>query len=559
MSESSKKQNFLHGAALLALSTAIVKVIGAIYKIPLRAVIGDVGYSYFTTAYDIYTLLMMITTAGLPVAMSRMVSQAYSLGQYNRVRQVYRTSRAIYLSLGALCTVLMMVGCNWLAEAMGQPGAWMSILCLAPCGVLMGFLSTYRGFFQGQGNMGPTSSSQVIEAVCKLFVGLGVAFALQKLTGEVSLAAGGAILGVTFSCLVSAIYLRGKFAPAYEEMAVSAEQVAGFRRTSRELLSIAVPITIGSAGLQLLSLLEIGLYMDQITGLLETDRYNSALIPVLEAEITAAPDFQPKELYPTMAASLKGIYNFAQTIFNMPCSFIIPINTSVLPAVTAYLTRGEDEALRSTEESAARITGLLALPCAIGLMVLGGPVMGLLGGYTGEKLELATLLMGILDISIFPYAAVMYTNVLLQAHGHAHIPVINTLVCGAVKLVGVYLLTGNPDVGIVGAPLCAFLSYIAISVLNLIAISQRLPQKPRLLRNLLRPVLPAAVMGAAVYGVLYVLQNVLSVSSRIILCGLPLIVGVGVYAVGVLLCKTITRADCLLLPKGEKIAKLLKL
>ena len=214
MAQSSKKQNFLQGAALLALATAIVKVIGAIYKIPLRAIIGDVGYSFFNTAYEIYTLLMMITTAGLPIAMSRMISQAFSVGQYNRVRNIYRVSRTIFLSLGAACTLIMMIGCTWLAEIMGQPGAWIAILCLAPCAVLMSFMCVYRGFFQGQGNMAPTSSSQVMEAVIKLIVGLAVSFTCLQLTGSVSWAAGGAIIGVTVSCLASAIYLNCLSRPA---------------------------------------------------------------------------------------------------------------------------------------------------------------------------------------------------------------------------------------------------------------------------------------------------------------------------------------------------------
>ena len=112
MSDSSKKQNFLQGAALLALAVAIVKVIGAIYKIPLKHIIGDVGFSYFNTAYDIYTVLLTISTAGLPIAMSRMISQAHSLGQYNRVRQVYKVAKAIYLGLGIFSTLVMAVFCG---------------------------------------------------------------------------------------------------------------------------------------------------------------------------------------------------------------------------------------------------------------------------------------------------------------------------------------------------------------------------------------------------------------------------------------------------------------
>ena len=559
MSQQPKKQNFLQGAALLALAVAIVKVIGAVYKIPLRGIIGDVGFSYFNTAYQIYTLLLTISTAGLPIAMSRMISQAHSLGHSNRVRQIYKVARALYLGLGLVCTLVMLVLCNWLADQMGQPDAWASILCLAPCALLMGFLSSYRGFFQGQGNMIPTSTSQVLEAFCKLVVGLIAAYAIMKATSSIAWAAGGAILGVTVSCAVSAIFLKYTFRPAYRNLAVSSEEVDSFRQTAGKLLSIAIPITIGSAGLQLLSVLEIGIYMDRIAGLLEAGQYQGQLIPILSAEVQALKDYNPSEHYNLMASSLNGIYNFGYTIFNMPCSFIIPINTSVLPAITACLTLGDEQGIRKTEESAARITGLLAAPCAVGLAILAGPVMGLLGGYEGEKLILATQIMCVLGVSVFLFSVVMFTNVLLQSHDKSHIPVINTLICGVAKLIAIYVLTGNPALGILGVPVCSLGCYLGITILNLISIRATVPQKPALLKNLLHSLIPAGIMGVVVYLCQWVLTNTLHITSNLLLCAIPIAVGAAVYVVGVVLTRAITREDCMLLPKGEKLAKLLKL
>ncbi len=547
MSESSKKQTFLHGAALLAIATAVVKLIGALYKLPLNAVIGAEGYAYFTTAYDIYAVLLMISTAGLPVAMSRMISQASSLGHYNQVRRIYRTARAIFLGLGIVSTVIMLVGCHWLANTLNQPDAWAAIASLAPCALLMGMISAYRGFFQGQGNMRPTSNSQMMEAVFKLLIGLSAAFAIMYFTKSVALAAGGAILGVTVSCLVSVFYLRGKFIPAYRELPQTDEAMGSFGATAKSLLAIAIPITIGSAGLQLLTVVESGLYMDRLVYLIGSNQYMSHMV-------TAEVDAQKA------ATILKGIYNMAQTIFNMPCAFIIPITVSVIPAITENLTLLKDQAVRDTEESAARITGLLSLPCTVGLFVLGKPIMSLLGGYTGENLVLGGQLLALLGISIFLYAIIQYTNALLQSHGYAHVPVINMLLCGIAKLAVVYILVGNPAIGILGAPIGAVLGYGCIAILNLAAISRLVPQKPALLRNLLRPVLPAALMGAAVYGCyLAVVKLFGEAASSLILCGAPIAVGVVVYFVGVVLFKSIKKEDCQLLPKGDKIAKLLHL
>jgi stage V sporulation protein B len=211
MSESAKKQNFLQGAALLAIATAIVKIIGALYKLPLNMAIGAEGYSYFTTAYDIYAVLLLVSTAGLPVAVSRMVSEASTLDQYTRLRKIFRTALVIFTVLGAISSVLMIGGAKYLANLMNQPDAWISIACLGPCGILMCLTSAYRGYFNGQGNMLPSSISQVIEAMFKMVVGLVAAVVILQLGGTVPTAAAAAILGVTLSCLVSVIYLYSVF------------------------------------------------------------------------------------------------------------------------------------------------------------------------------------------------------------------------------------------------------------------------------------------------------------------------------------------------------------
>ena len=530
MSES-KKQNFLQGTALLAMATAIVKVIGAIYKIPLNAIIGTQGFSYYSTAYEIYNVLLMISTAGLPVAMSRMISQASSLGHNNRIRRIYQTCRAIFLTLGIAGSLLMTLFCRQLAQFQNQPDAWAAIGALGPCVLLICIMSTFRGFFQGHGNMLPTSVSQVLEAIVKLIVGMLAALLLLKTTKSVSLAAGGAILGVTVSCLASSVYLFGKFRKAYGGLEASDEAVESYSETAKRLMAIAIPITIGSAGLQILTMLETKIYMGQLLGLGFT-----------QAE----------------ADSMKGIYNMSQTIYNMPCAFITPITISIIPAITSHLTLLDHKAARATEESAARVTGLICMPCAFGLATLAGPVTALLGGYTGENLALSTQLMSIMGFNIIFNAVVLLTNAMMQAHGHAVVPVVNMFIAGVMRLAVVYMLTGNPNIGIVGTPIGAMICFLCIAVLNVISMRRVLQDPPAIVKNLLKPFLAAAIMGACVYGTLQLLVKI-GIGSRLILCGLPIAVGVVVYCAAAVLLKVITREDCMLLPKGAKIAKLLHL
>jgi len=560
MSQTPKKQSFLHGAALLAIATAVVKVIGALYKLPLKMVIGDEGYSYFSTAYDIYTVLLLISTAGLPVAMSRMISQASSLGNRSQVRRVYQSARVLFFTIGGVSTLLMMLLCRQLAGALEQPDAWFAIVCLGPCAFLMGVISTYRGFFQGQGNMIPTSVSQVLEAICKLVVGLLAAVLILHFTDSIPLAAGGAILGVTVSCLISVVYLFAVYHRSAETLAGTDGPVTSYGRTTKQLLAIAVPITIGAAGLQLLTVVETSLYMDRLIALLESNRLLSPLAGILEREVLENNPLglTPSEKYAKIAANFNGIYNMGKTIYNMPNAFITPITVSIIPAITSQLTLENHAGAKSTEESAARVTALLSLPCAVGLMVLAQPIMALLGGYSGEKLVLAGQLMALLGVSVFLHAIVLLTNAIMQAHGHAGIPVVNMLCSGVVRLVVVYILAGNPAIGILGVPMGTALCNLCIAVLNLLSIRRCVPQKPAIFRNMLRPLVPVALMGVVAW-LLWQGLTLVGITSRVLLCGIP-VGGAGVvYLVSAILFKSITREDCLLLPKGEKLAKLLRL
>lgn len=534
MSDTSKSQNFLHGTILLTLSAAIVKVIGALYKIPLNAIIGPEGFSYFNTAYEIYTVLLMVSTAGLPVAMSRMIAQSGARGHYRQVRKIYTTCRAIFLGLGLAGGLLMTVFCRQLAAFQEQPDAWAAIGALGPCAFFICLISTYRGFFQGQSNMMPTSVSQVLEALCKLIVGMAAAVLVLRQTGSIPLAAAGAILGVTAGTALSSLYLKLTCRKSFQALPESHEEVSSGSKIAKQLLSVAVPITIGSAGLQLLTMLETKVYMSQ---LLNTLGYTQS-----------------------QADTMKGIYNMTQTIFNMPCAFITPISVSIIPAITALLTRDEAAAVKATEESGIRITGLISLPCAVGLSLLAGPVTALLGGYSGQELALSTSLLSILGMCIVFNAIVLLTNAIMQAHGNVTLPVINMFIGGILKLVVIYILTGNPHIGIVGTPIGTLVCYITITVLNLICMKRVFRHPPAIFKCLWRPVLAAAIMGAAVYGTWWGLERVLGENmNRLIGCAVPVLVGVVVYGIAAIKLKAITREDCLLLPKGEKIAKLLHL
>ena len=549
-----KKQTFLQGTAVLAMATVLVKLMGFLFKVPLNNIIGEDGFGYFNTAYDVYNVLLMISTTGLPVAMSRMISQAQTLGNHAQIKRIYRTSLYVFLTIGMVGSLGMLFFCRQLSVMVTtNKNSWAAIAALAPCVLLICLVSAYRGFFQGQSNMTPTSVSQIFEAVTRLVVGLGLAWLVMKLTGEaavraqgivlasgetaqdygdITLAAGGAILGVTLGSLISVVYLHHKFRQSNQILSLGGGTAKSTRSTMKELLSIAVPITLGSAGLQIINLFDTMIYMRRLTGALQwTEK---------------------------MADSAKGVYNFCQTVFALPCSFIPTITIAVIPAITASLTRKDLAEAKSTSESSVRTMALIAMPCAAGLFVMAEPVIRLLcSTYTEDRIQLAATMLAILGLTVIFNSLVLLLNAIMQAHGDVVTPVVNMLIGGIIKIIVNYILVGQPNLNIVGAPIGTFICYISITALDLIAMKRHISARPAIFKNIIRPGLSSAIMGAATFMVYRVLSN--AISSWKLACLLSLAFAVVLYAVLVVFLRCLTYEDCMLLPKGEKIAKILRI
>ena len=526
-----RKQSFLQGVAVLTAATIIVKLLGFIYKVPLQNILQERGFGYFNTAYDVYNVLLMISTTGLPVAVSRMISQAQALENYAQIRKIYSVSMKVFLTIGVIGTLVMLVFCKPLSVMVTtNENSWAAIAALSPCVLLICIVSAHRGFFQGQSNMTPTSVSQVYEAMIRVVFGLGGAYLMRKKTGSLIYAAAGGIFGVTAGCIVAVVYLRIQFGKSNQILRQGGGEAKSTRQTMKELLVIAIPITLGSAGLQIINLFDTMIYMRRLTG---------ALAWSSDAADTA-----------------KGIYNFCQTIFNLPCSLITPITISIIPTVTAALTKGNTAGARHTEESAVRTMSLIAMPCAVGLAVLSEPIIRLLArNYGPESVATAAPILAYLGIAVIFNSTVLLFNAIMQAHGDVTTPVVNMLIGGVVKVVVNYILVAIPSLNIIGAAIGTIVCYVTITVLDLIAMRRSVTTRPAIFRNVIRPAAAAGIMGAATFFAAALLRSF--TDSNTVVCLGALIAAVVVYVIFVVVLRCITYEDCMLLPKGEKIAKIL--
>ena len=528
-----KKQSFLQGAGVLALATIVVKLIGALYKIPLNNIIGKEGYTYFLQSYDIYSLLLTISTAGLPVAMSRMIAAAQARGNLAQVRRINQSALRVFLLIGVIGTAVMMLLCKPLASLMGIPDGSIAILALGPAVLFVCINSSYRGFFQGQSIMTPTGLSQVIEAACKLLLGLLLAYLIQKSTGSIINSVAGAILGVTIGSVLAFLYLSIEYrrhAPALNDHGASRPSQS-MRATTHELLSIAIPITIGSAGLQVISLIDNALIMRRLQH---------------AAGFTYAA-----------AKGLRGLYGTAQTLFNLPGALVMPFTISLIPAITACMAQRDRRGALRVESSGIRIMTLLILPCGVGLGVLGQPIIRLLySAYSDTDVAASGTLLTIVSIAVILNGLVLLLNAIMQAHGFVSLPVANMIIGGLVKVIINFVLVGMPSINIYGAPIGTVCCFLVITILDIFCMNRVIRRPPNVIKLMLKPAVACLVMGIAAYGVNGLLARALSPK---IACLGAIVVAVVVYVFMVLVLRIITYEDCMLLPKGKKIARILRI
>lgn len=592
-----KQNTFFGGAAILAAGILVVKLIGMFYKIPLVNIIGEQGTADFNNAYNIYAVLLTISTAGLPVAVSKLVSEANALGRPNQVRRTFRLALALFLTLGVLSFLIMFFKADLLAGMMHDSKAAAGIKALAPAVICVGCLAAFRGYSQGHSNMTPTSVSQIIEALCKLVVGLALAAWLIKAGRSADVAAAGAITGVTVGTIVALIYMGLAFLLGrIQEPRLADDEPDEPGAILRNILRIAIPITLSSSMVGIVTVIDSSLVQGQLQRVLLENQDSWALyagfvdftdlktalaawqdtlavgVPATLATLTAQVKADPQGLntaaqalqsaLESISRTLYGNYGGALNIYNLPTSLMAAITASVIPAVSAALARHDRRGAAKITGSALRITALLAFPMGVGLFVLGGPIMRLL--YPVLEIKLAGPLLSTLGLATVFVCMMLVCNSVLQAHGFVNLPVLVMLVGGALKIFANYNLVAIPKVGIYGAPVGNILCFGLCLLLDLVVISRVIPNRPRYAPIFLKPLTASALMGGAAWAVYGLLARLLG-GDELSRTGnaLAVLAAIGVamviYLVLIAALRAISRDDLALMPKGDKLARLLRL
>ena len=531
-----KKQSFLGGAAILAAAVAIVKVIGFFYKIPLNNILDEAGKTYFQTAYEIYNLLLTISTAGLPLAISKLTSEAHAQGRENEKKKLFRTAIWLFFGLGVVGSALMFFGADRLAAFQHNTMAYLPIKALAPAVFCVCLLACMRGYTQGQGNMTPTAVSQVLEALCKLGIGLPLAWYLLRLGKSMDFGAAGAILGVTAGTVLSMCFLV-VYLVTHRERSRSLDVPESSCTLLKKVLAIGIPITLSNSAMSIITIIDTNIILGRLQlGLGLTEE---------------------------AASALKGQYSYAMDMVNMVASFVYPVTMSLIPFAAAALARRDTREAGRTISTAFRVIAILALPAGMGLSALSTPIMKLILPAHPDSATAAGPHLQVLGIAGIFICLMILTNAILQTYGKEKLPIFTVIIGGITKIVMNYVLVGNPDINIHGAPISTLCCYLVIVVLNLFFVWKYSPEKPRYIQLFAKPVLASVLMGGAAWAVCGIAGRALSGHSAYManaaatLCGI--LAGVAVYAVLVVTLRILRAEDVRSIPHGEKLIKLLHL
>lgn len=526
--ERTRQNSFFGGAAILAAGIALVKVIGAIFKIPIVRILGEASYADFSNAYYIYSILLTVSTAGLSVALSKMVAASHAVEQDGQVRKVFRVSLTVFFVLGFGSFLLMFFGNGILADKMHDSQAAAAIRYLAPAVVCVSLLSSFRGYAQGHSYMVPSAVSQVIEALGKLLIGLPLAYLAVKAGKGEDLCAAYAILGVTVGEALALVYMVLEYTRNRPMGRPLTPATSSSGSIFRELMVIAIPITLTSSAVSVINLIDASVVQGQLQNAL------------------GMAEEQSRTLF--------GAYSGVQNIYNLPASFIIAVTASVIPNVSAAMAQGRQKEAGRVVKAAFHVTALLVFPMGVGMSVLAEPIVRLL--FKPKDPVLSGSLLAILGVASIFVCMVSVSNAVLQAYGYQRLPIGVMVAAGGAMLLIDYNLVAIPAINIYGSPIGTLCCFTIAAAVDFYLIHRLVPHPPRLFRLFFGPALATAVMGVAAWGTYrlahLVLGNTLSVLFAIV-------VAVAVYAFLVIYLKLLSRSELKLMPKGDKIADLLRL
>ncbi|MCR5468356.1 MAG: polysaccharide biosynthesis protein [Lachnospiraceae bacterium] len=537
--------NFIVQGSILAIASIVSRIIGLIYRIPLISIIGDIGMSYYGCAFEIYNLLLLISSYSLPLAVSKLVSQSLSNGSRRNAMKTFKGAFIFALISGSVACLIVFIGSKYItATLMKTPMAVYALKVLAPTLLIVALLGVFRGFFQGLGTMMPSAFSQIIEQIVNAIVSVAAAYHLARYGTEYGKAfndsehysaafgAAGGTLGTGMGALFALIFVvfifqvyKPVFKKQYRKDTLRNEQP--YRDIMYILIATIIPVLLSTTIYNISSIIDQGIFKNVVT----IQGYDADRIDELWGIFT-------------------GKY---KTLINVPIAIASSMAASSVPSLTRSFQAGEVEESRHKINSATRFIMIIAFPCSVGMGVLASPILRLL---FSDSSKIAALMLQAGVVSIVFYSLSTLSNGLLQGINQMRIPVRNAVIALVLHILFLLLLLFVFDLNIYAVIYANSFFALCMCVLNEISLKKHSGYEIDLKKTLFIPAISSAIMGVGVYLIYKLFYMLLKINS--ISCVISIIAGIILYALPMLLLKGLSEEDIIRFPKGRSMVEILK-
>lgn len=544
MSNRNNRTNFIVQGSILAFTSILVRIIGIIYRIPLQNILKDEGMGYYSSAFEIYSVLLLLSSYSLPTAVSKLVAARTALGRVRSAYRIFLGALVLALVTGVTASVILFLGARSFATAMGYPPSYIAIQALAPTLFVMAVVGVLRGYFQGLGTMIPTAFSQVLEQIDNAVISIvaalylfqaGLAVNKAKKTGEFAYAyaAAGGTIGTGIGAATALIFLILVFM-MYRK--VLKKQIhhdhSGYEETYRDIMKLLLvtvfPVILSTTVYNISGLLDGGI----MGNLLKFQGYSES---------------ERSELW----GIFSGRYRILTTV---PISIAAALASSIIPSLTTSVAEGNKGQIINKINTAVRFTMIIAIPCAVGLAVLGYPIISLL--FQQENARLAASLLSIGAASIIFYSLSTITNSVLQGIDKMKLPVKHAAISLLIHTIILVILLVLFHLNVYAVVIADMLFPLFVCILNSHSLAKYIGYKQEIVKTFLLPLLSAVIMGAITFGTYKV--GILVLKNNAICTILSVMLSVLVYGVLLLILKVVDEEELYRFPKGRTIVSIAK-
>lgn len=535
-----KKQSTTKGFAVLSAAGMASKVLSLIY-VPFLIIIlnGDAGYANYNITYQVYTFIYVLTNAGIPVAISKLISEMTALGYYKEAIKSFKISRGILIVLGLVMSLVMFFMARPLTRLIGHPKVYLAVIALCPAIFFTSIASAYRGYFQGRENMTPTAVSQIIEQVANAVFSLLFAYIFIKYSLDAGVAGG--TVGTTVGAVVSFMYLiivyrKNSTFKVPKGYIATDEYAFTNKQLLRKIVNYSVPITIS-----------IGM------------NYAGSLVDMTNTTYRLLAS----GIFTKLQADAKyGSLCKYQLLMNIPIALVSALATAVIPTISSSNALNNKKEVRAKVLYALRTCFLFSIPSAVGLAILSKPIFK----------ALFPMYIGGADLMKYGSCVLVFTCVvqieiaILQGIGKLYSATLYSFIGIVVKIIANYILIANPKINIYGAIIGSILGFSVTTILNLICIKRNLKIKLSFLKTAKKPFCVSVVMGIVVFLIHFAIMKISGVNSakwmiNILDTVVSTGIGVLVYFYGIIITKAVDISLIEKIPYATKLipSKLLEL